>query len=120
MDLRLKPKATPGASNSSKSQIALKSPKTNLVIVQQKLKRETDMQMAFEKVPKQNDFHLEIKSNGIAFNPNRILRATRPTGLGLLSMRERVESVGGSFVTTSPPGKGTQINIHVPFTQSEA
>lgn len=39
----------------------------------------------------------------------------RSLGLGLLSMKERAEQVGGQFQLESQPGKGTTISINVPL-----
>jgi len=36
-------------------------------------------------------------------------------GLGLVSMRERVEGVGGRFEIQSTPGAGTRLSVHVPL-----
>ena len=36
-------------------------------------------------------------------------------GLGLVSMRERVEHMGGSFQIRSSPGKGTRIRVKIPI-----
>jgi PAS domain S-box-containing protein len=36
-------------------------------------------------------------------------------GVGLVSMRERVALVGGTFSIVSSPGSGTEINVHVPL-----
>ncbi len=58
---------------------------------------------------------MEIKDDGIAFDAERALRAVRPRRLGLLSMRERVEMVGGVFSVVSVPSKGTTIIVHIPF-----
>ena len=35
-------------------------------------------------------------------------------GIGLASMRERVEMLGGTFELASSPGKGTRIRVEVP------
>jgi PAS domain S-box-containing protein len=40
------------------------------------------------------------------------------TGLGLLSMRERLRLVGGSFAIHSQPSQGTQVVVTVPIGQS--
>jgi signal transduction histidine kinase len=50
------------------------------------------------------------------------LRATPPnTGehLGLLGMRERVESLGGHFQIDSAPGRGTRVTARVPLRAAE-
>lgn len=40
-------------------------------------------------------------------------------GFGLVSMRERVELLNGDMYISSEPGKGTRLNIMIPFTQEE-
>jgi signal transduction histidine kinase len=40
-----------------------------------------------------------------------------PVGLGLLSMRERVNALGGQFAIRSMPGRGTTITARVPVLQ---
>jgi signal transduction histidine kinase len=40
-------------------------------------------------------------------------------GLGLISMRERLEAIGGSFHILSTPGAGTRIDITVPLAAGE-
>lgn len=49
-----------------------------------------------------------IRDNGAGFDPSL---AVRPTSLGLLSMRERAESIGATFAIVSRPGGGTAIVI---------
>jgi signal transduction histidine kinase len=62
---------------------------------------------------------MEIKDNGRAFDAKRALLTVRPRRLGLLSMRERVEMVGGNFAVESVRGKGTTIHVRVPFRDGE-
>jgi signal transduction histidine kinase len=52
-----------------------------------------------------------IRDNGAGFDP---ALAVRPTSLGLLSMRERAESIGATFTIVSKPGGGTAIVIERP------
>lgn len=52
-----------------------------------------------------------IRDNGAGFDPSL---AVRPTSLGLLSMRERAESIGATFTIVSKPGGGTAIVIERP------
>jgi signal transduction histidine kinase len=49
-----------------------------------------------------------IRDNGAGFNPEI---ATRPTALGLLSMRERAAAIGATFAVQSRPGDGTTVMI---------
>ncbi len=58
---------------------------------------------------------MEITDNGKSFDLERVLRTKRNKPLGLFSMRERVEMVGGSFAVESAPGKGTTIRARIPF-----
>jgi signal transduction histidine kinase len=41
-------------------------------------------------------------------------------GLGLTSMRERATLAGGTLRVTSAPGKGTSVNVHLPFAASQS
>jgi signal transduction histidine kinase len=52
---------------------------------------------------------LLVKDNGCGFD----LQAQH-TGLGLSSMQQRAQSLGGSFVIVSQPGQGTQITVTLP------
>jgi signal transduction histidine kinase len=54
---------------------------------------------------------LEVKDNGQGFDPGENF----PGHLGLNSMRERVERVGGSFEVESRPSGGTRICVRVPI-----
>jgi PAS domain S-box-containing protein len=56
--------------------------------------------------------HLKISDDGVGFtlNENNI----RP-GLGLISMRERLDLIGGKFAIVSEPGSGTRVEATVPL-----
>lgn len=58
-----------------------------------------------------------ISDNGAGFNPEI---ATRPTALGLLSMRERAAAIGASFSVSSRPGDGTVVKIERHLEQEAA
>jgi signal transduction histidine kinase len=49
-----------------------------------------------------------IRDNGAGFDPEH---ATRPSALGLLSMRERAAAIGAAFAVMSRPGDGTTVMI---------
>ena len=53
---------------------------------------------------------LEVKDDGQGFNT----AADHPGHLGLRSMQERIEHVGGSFYIESAAGAGTSLRVHVP------
>ena len=59
---------------------------------------------------------LSIRDSGKGFNTKS--RKARG-GLGLVSMAQRSELVGGTFELRSQPGEGTQIHVHVPLTPQE-
>ena len=40
-------------------------------------------------------------------------------GLGLISMTERVEAMGGSFDVASTPHRGTRLNVTMPVPTTE-
>jgi signal transduction histidine kinase len=61
-----------------------------------------------------NSFHLEIADNGSGFDTV----SARPDGLGLESMKRRVESLGGTFSLESSPGAGTKILITIKVEQA--
>jgi signal transduction histidine kinase len=54
---------------------------------------------------------LEVRDDGKGFNH----QDSFPGHLGLRSMQERVEQVGGSLVIDSRPGEGTCIQASVPL-----
>jgi signal transduction histidine kinase len=58
---------------------------------------------------------LEIADNGKAFEVGQLGSAKWGNRLGLVSMRERVEMVGGRFSLVSVAGVGTTIRAEVPF-----
>lgn len=57
--------------------------------------------------------HLEIKDDGIG------LPKVKPAGVGLTSMRERVEELGGSFAIESRQTKGTCVLAQIPLFSME-
>ena len=63
-----------------------------------------------------NALLLEISDNGRGFD---VQQARLAAGLGLISMRERVNLVKGTMEIVSAPGKGTRISAKVPLTQKQ-
>ena len=56
---------------------------------------------------------LAVRDDGVGFDPKS--PAVRSKRLGLTSMRERTEGLGGSFSVESRPGGGTTIRAEVPL-----
>jgi PAS domain S-box-containing protein len=59
---------------------------------------------------------MRIADPGRGFTP----AAHDRTGLGLVSMRERVNFIGGALVIHSAPGAGTRIGVRVPLDRARA
>src|SRR5262249_43721596 len=60
----------------------------------------------------ENQLHLTISDRGTGFDTGA---AVNKGGLGLISMRERVRLVNGSFVIESKPMAGTTVDVRVPL-----
>jgi len=56
---------------------------------------------------------LSVRDNGIGFDPQKALSVAK--GMGLASIKERVDMLGGGFEIISRPRKGTKLNIQIPF-----
>ena len=54
---------------------------------------------------------LEVEDDGVGFDPSA--RALRATHLGLTSMEERAERMGGRLEIRSARGSGTRVRIDV-------
>jgi signal transduction histidine kinase len=55
---------------------------------------------------------ITVRDDGVGFDPGA--RAIRERRLGLTSMRERAEGLGGKIVVESAPGSGTVVTVEVP------
>lgn len=73
----------------------------------------TQVEMHIEKLS--DAVHMQIKDDGRSFSVERMLHGKKINRLGLLGMRERVEMVGGHFNIESAPGKGTAVEVQIPF-----
>jgi two-component system sensor histidine kinase UhpB len=60
------------------------------------------------------NLYLKLRDDGMGFAPSI------PKGFGLMTMTERVASLGGSCVIESVPMKGTAISIDLPIQRSKA
>jgi PAS domain S-box-containing protein len=63
------------------------------------------------------EISLVVHDDGDGFDVRQLKSAP---GLGLISMRERVNLIGGEFVINSTPGAGTSIRARVPIAGREA
>jgi hypothetical protein len=53
---------------------------------------------------------LTIRDNGAGFDPFAVVR-----GMGLENMKARAADAGGTFTITSAPGRGTTVEVAVPY-----
>jgi len=58
---------------------------------------------------------LEVADNGCSFHPRRPAEAQKNGHLGLVSMQERVEMLGGTLEIEAKPGNGTVVRATVPM-----
>jgi PAS domain S-box-containing protein len=58
---------------------------------------------------------LTIKDDGIGFDPDHPANGKEREGLGLLRMRERATSMGGTLSVNSAPRAGTEIKVRIPL-----
>jgi signal transduction histidine kinase len=66
-----------------------------------------------EIAPTPSEITLRVSDAGDGFDP----LTSQAAGLGLLTMRERIELVGGAFrIDTAPEGGGTMVEAIVPLT----
>ena len=64
---------------------------------------------------KRNSVVCSIRDDGIGFDVDKTLSDKKRQGFGLLGMRERVHSIGGSIAIRSAPKQGTTIEVVVPL-----
>ena len=57
---------------------------------------------------------LTVADDGVGFDLSRLGEAGSTPGLGLITMRERVELAGGRFCLHTRPGEGTEITVDLP------
>ncbi|MBE0480585.1 MAG: PAS domain S-box protein [Dehalococcoidia bacterium] len=62
----------------------------------------------------QGNLHLEVRDNGIGFDPEAVKKST-----GLTGIRERAQALGGDFSIESDPGKGTLVLADLPLSARE-
>lgn len=70
--------------------------------------REVQVQLAASR----DTLHITVEDSGKGFEPQMV--GVR-SGLGIVSMRERLRLVGGQLSVTSKPGQGTRVSADLPF-----
>lgn len=68
-----------------------------------------------------NELRLYINDDGIGFQTDKLKQKSEDisSGFGLSSMKERVELLNGEMSINTEPGRGTRLNIVLPFMQDE-
>jgi len=78
----------------------------------QNVQKHSGASLAVVELEFENDFiRLNVSDNGNGFDPETI---RGKESLGLISMRERIRSVHGTFAVKSRSGEGTHIKVTVP------
>jgi signal transduction histidine kinase len=58
---------------------------------------------------------MSVRDDGVGFNGLGDTASKAKAGLGMVTMRERSQAVGGSFEIRALPGHGTQLTVRVPY-----
>jgi PAS domain S-box-containing protein len=69
-------------------------------------------QVVVSLVRRANELSVEVRDNGLGFDPATVARSG---SLGLLGMRERAIALGGRVEVNSTPGQGTVIDLLIPL-----
>lgn len=67
-----------------------------------------------------DQLHIQVQDNGVGFNVSRALNdAASSDSMGLLGMKQRVESLGGEFQVESQEGAGTSVMLQLPLSRRD-
>lgn len=76
----------------------------------------TEIVVHLASMNSQTEIQIEIWDNGVGFD---VSPAEDESGLGLVGMRERIDSVGGTMVIHSSPYRGTKVVLDLPITRPD-
>lgn len=57
---------------------------------------------------------LVVRDHGRGFDMDEVFAGDTPSGLGLVSIRERIEAIGGALEIDSTPGEGSRFTVVLP------
>ncbi len=64
----------------------------------------------------EENIEIRVEDDGIGFDPSQVCRPTgKKSCLGLFSIKQRIEYLGGTLSTDSTPGRGTRVTLSVPL-----
>ena len=67
------------------------------------------------KLERQDDHCiLSVSDDGVGFDGAMGSKSRRRPGLGMVTMRERTQAIGGTFEVETKPGHGTRIMVQLP------
>jgi signal transduction histidine kinase len=66
------------------------------------------------------DLNIVVTDQGNGFNPEILKSSDGKSGLGLLSLRERIRTIGGNLHIDSVPGEGTRTALSIPLESAGA
>lgn len=72
----------------------------------------TSVEIAFERL--NSGCEMSVSDNGTGFDASPDTQATSKSGLGMITMRERAQAVGGRFEVRSARDRGTQVTVRIP------
>jgi signal transduction histidine kinase len=65
------------------------------------------------RLTRTDSLELDVADDGVGMAPER------PSGVGLVAMRERAAELGGSFAIANRPGMGTRLTVRLPLSPQE-
>jgi signal transduction histidine kinase len=69
---------------------------------------------------KPNSLCLSVMDNGVGFTSKPADEIFKGSGLGMSTMRERAEAIGGNLRIVSAPGEGTVVDLIIPIKEVDA
>jgi signal transduction histidine kinase len=70
------------------------------------------------KKAKPNSLQVSIRDDGVGFPEKSMHETPQGSGLGMKTMRERAESLGGTLRVESSPGAGTTVDVLIPLKET--
>ena len=58
---------------------------------------------------------LTVRDDGVGFESQKLAVGSKPRGIGLVGMRERISALGGRLEINTSPGLGTSVSAFLPY-----